>query len=68
MKLSAYNERRGEYLVFYLADFVYLIQELCDNCFIIPENLMASARLLNQITKIHETERWTYPLSFVIST
>ena len=33
-ELCAYNERRRVNLKFCLADFVYLIHELCGNCFI----------------------------------
>ena len=33
-KLCAYNERKRVNLKFCHVDFIYLIQELCGNCFI----------------------------------
>ena len=60
MKVCAYNERRWVYLKFCLADFVYLIQQLRSDCVHLSneyaKTVMPSARLLNQINKIRETE------------
>ena len=54
------RERRRVNLNFCLADFAYLIQELRSNCVHLSndnaKSLMPSARSLNQISKIRETE------------
>ena len=66
--LCAYNERRWVNLKFYLADFVYLIQELRSDCVHLRNKyakiVMPSARFLNQTNKIRETEHQFYPFFF----
>ena len=59
-KVCASNERRRVNLKFCLADFIYLIQELRNDCVHRSNKyakiVMPSARFLNQINKIRETE------------
>ena len=61
-KVCACNERRRRRvnLKFCLADFVYLIQELRSVCVYLSNKyakiVMPSARFLNQINRIRETE------------
>ena len=59
-KVCAHNDRRRVNLKFCLADFVYLIQELRSDCVHLSNKyakiVMPSARFLNQINKIRETE------------
>ena len=66
------RKRRRVNLKFCFADFVYLIQELCCNCFIfIPKYariIMPSARFPNQIHEIRATKLQIYPFALVIST
>ena len=58
--VCAYNERGRVNLKFCLADFVYLILELRNDCVHLSNKyatiVMLSARFLNQINKIRETE------------